>query len=169
MNVVATLLLLVMLAGCDHDVDRQGSCTSQSEQCMTEEDQKEEEKEEEEEEDAELETSPYMDPSLVGLDQSDPRLAEAIRNRFLVFPPKQRRPPKLVKPLTANLLRAQFGQPMEVDELYRWVSCNRGSLRAFCLVHSSHLLGIIGKNVTDSLLRQEPTTGRIFPTRSSSK
>ncbi len=60
-----------------------------------------------------------MDASLLGLDQTDPKLVAAIRDRFLVFPASKRRLPTLVKPPTAKLLRAQFGQPMEVDELYR--------------------------------------------------
>ncbi len=66
-----------------------------------------------------MEQSPYMDPSLNGLDQEDPVLIEAIRERFLEFPPKKRRPIKLLRPPSGKLLRAQFGQPMEVDELYR--------------------------------------------------
>ena len=70
--------------------------------------------------DADLEVAGVIDRSLNSLDQSDPVLVEAIRTRFLVAPPAT---PTLN--LTSNVrmnpnaLKGQFGQPIEVDRLYR--------------------------------------------------
>ena len=70
--------------------------------------------------DADLEVAGVIDRSLNSLDQSDPVLVEAIRARFLVAPPAT---PTLN--LTSNVrsnpnaLKGQFGQPIEVDRLYR--------------------------------------------------
>ena len=66
------------------------------------------------------EVAGVIDRSLNGLDQADSRLVEAVRKRFLVAPAADR---KLNLSLgvmdNPNLLRGQFGQPIEVDKLYR--------------------------------------------------
>ena len=64
--------------------------------------------------------NPDIDYSLNSLDQADPRLVQAIKDRFLLLnPPQKWKKLKLRNPATFKVLKGQFGQPIIVDELYK--------------------------------------------------
>lgn len=62
--------------------------------------------------------SSAIDYSLNGLDQEDPILIQAIKERFLV-PPNPKKKLKLQQKLTADILYGQYGQPAEVDKIFK--------------------------------------------------
>ena len=66
-----------------------------------------------------VENSGFIDSTLNDLEQDDPRLIEAIKTRFLVRPPN-RNFSKLHLSGPNPKLDGQFGQPLEIDKLWRY-------------------------------------------------
>ena len=58
-------------------------------------------------------------PELNDLDQEDPVLIQALRERILVRPPDPRVKPNLYGSGSAKSLQGQFGQPIEVDKILK--------------------------------------------------
>ncbi|TRY67264.1 hypothetical protein TCAL_15889, partial [Tigriopus californicus] len=59
-----------------------------------------------------------IDYSLNGLDQEDPILIQAIKDRFLV-PPDPKKKLKLQQKPKGAILYGQYGQPAEVDKIFK--------------------------------------------------
>ena len=58
-------------------------------------------------------------PELNDLDQEDPVLIQALREKILVKPPDPRVNPILYGSGSAKSLQGQFGQPIEVDKILK--------------------------------------------------
>eukprot|EP00095_Tigriopus_kingsejongensis_P001337 maker-scaffold1057_size73593-snap-gene-0.26 protein:Tk01337 transcript:maker-scaffold1057_size73593-snap-gene-0.26-mRNA-1 annotation:"hypothetical protein DAPPUDRAFT_224483" len=99
-----------------------------------------------------------IDYSLNGLAQDDPTLIRAIQSRYLV-PPNPKKRLKLQQKLTPSILKGQFGQPYEVDEIFRGKKRNGFFIEAGAYdgeIFSNSLFFEIKKNWTGLLVEPNP-------------